>query len=467
MQYLELKLWKCRNDSAEKPKGVVCKDKNAIDNYFKDETFNFAFVNSMFQQDNFTDPISYFIDDQVFFEIDPSTSKKANFYVQEQTAQLEDDIIQLGQSKQLTFYQVLNVKSYDDNYSDAPGENYMVAIYMRSDKMYDSYERKVNDLLTFMGDIGGLSEALIGIGAIIVGFITQKMFMSKIVRKIYHIRKYENIEHEAQERQTRKVKVDGNEADFERDISTQRERINGSQISVNQQELDLVKSKEQVLSYDFKDKKQIKNDDIQSIFFAFLNRARFKYTINNIIEYIMRCLCIRDLGDNRRDKKYKRHFLFEKAEEKFMQELDVVRIVKTLRKFKMFAQAMLAQRHRLILRFQRQNLVETSSSSSDSDDNNYDPVRLMENKNPMVRLITYGKVKKMMMQFQNTNIDYLEKNMMRGMFRRKLKDFAELQKENQEYVSLLDRFKQGAGEETPSRQKRYLSDLDNPVLVDI
>jgi hypothetical protein len=38
--------------------------------------------------------------------------------------------------------------------------------------MYDSYERKVNDLLTFMGDIGGLSEALISIGALIVGFIT-------------------------------------------------------------------------------------------------------------------------------------------------------------------------------------------------------------------------------------------------------------------------------------------------------
>ena len=55
------------------------------------------------------------------------------------------------------------------------------------------------------------------------------------------------------------------------------------------------------------------------------------------------------------------------------------------------------------------------------------------------------------MQFQNTNIDYLENNMMRGMFRRKLKDFAELQKENQEYISLLDRFKQGAGEYTPNR----------------
>jgi hypothetical protein len=98
-----------------------------------------------------------------------------------------------------------------------------------------------------------------------------------------------------------------------------------------------VKAREQVLSRDFKDKKDIKNDDIQSLFFAFLNRARFKYTIGNIVEYLTRCLCIRDLGDNRRNRSFKRHFLFEKAEEKFMQELDVVRIVKTLRKFKMFA----------------------------------------------------------------------------------------------------------------------------------
>jgi hypothetical protein len=48
MQYLEIKLWMCRNDSSEKPPGVECKDQDAIDNYFKDETFNFAFVNSMF-----------------------------------------------------------------------------------------------------------------------------------------------------------------------------------------------------------------------------------------------------------------------------------------------------------------------------------------------------------------------------------------------------------------------------------
>jgi hypothetical protein len=66
----------------------------------------------------------------------------------------------------------------------------------------------------------------------------------------------------------------------------------------------------------------------------------------------------------------------------------------------MFASAMLSQKHRLLLKFQRQNLVETSSSSSDSDDNNFDELRLMENRNPMVRLVAYGKIKRKMNQFK-------------------------------------------------------------------
>jgi hypothetical protein len=154
---------------------------------------------------------------------------------------------------------------------------------------------------------------------------------------------------------------------------------------------------------------------------------------------MIRCFCIRNINDDRRDKSFKKHFLFEKAKEKFMNELDAVRIVKTLRKFKMLAQALLSQRHRMILRFQRQNLVETSSSSSDSDNNAFDPVRLMENENPLVRLVTYGKVKKMMRDFVGRDIDNLERNMMRGKFRRKLKDFAEMQREVTRDVPMIER----------------------------
>lgn len=139
-----------------------------------------------------------------------------------------------------------------------------------------------------------------------------------------------------------------------------------------------------------------------------------------------------------------------------MNELDVVRIVRTLRKFKMLAQAMLTQRHRLVLRFQRQNLLETSSSSSDSDNGINDTVTLMENKNPMVRLTTYGKIKKMMTEFENKKLDPMEKNMIRGMFQRKLKDFAEKQQENSKNkTSLLERLT-GGGTGPPELEFSFL-----------
>ena len=91
------------------------------------------------------------------------------------------------------------------------------------------------------------------------------------------------------------------------------------------------------MSKEYKYKNYVSKKDIGGILFAFINRMRFKYTVKHIIEYIFRCMCLRDIEGNRRNGKFKKHYLFEKAEEKFMQELDAIRIVKTLRKFKMLA----------------------------------------------------------------------------------------------------------------------------------
>jgi len=180
-----------------------------------------------------------------------------------------------------------------------------MAVYIRSDRMYDSYTRQVNDLLTVLGTIGGLLETLKGIGYVFVGVFAQKLFMSKIVRKIYHIRRYENLEYEAAKA--------------------------GETPSPDamQRQLDIVKANEQNLQREFRKKEGINDSDMGNLFFAFLNRARFKYRISDILEYLFRCFFLRSLDDNRRTEPHKRHFLFQKAEEKFMQELDVVRIVRT------------------------------------------------------------------------------------------------------------------------------------------
>jgi len=54
----------------------------------------------------------------------------------------------------------------------------------------------VTDILTLLGDIGGLKEFFIMLGSWLVTYWAQKLFMSSIVRKIYQIRKYENIDNE-------------------------------------------------------------------------------------------------------------------------------------------------------------------------------------------------------------------------------------------------------------------------------
>lgn len=66
----------------------------------------------------------------------------------------------------------------------------------------------------------------------------------------------------------------------------------------------------------------------------------------------------------------------------------------------------------------------------------------MENKNPLVRLVAYSKIKKMMKQFEGKQINGLERNMMRGLFMRNLKDFAEETKKNSK-KTLLERLKGG------------------------
>ena len=73
---------------------------------------------------------------------------------------------------------------------------------MRSDKSYDTYDRKVTDILTLLGDVGGLNAFIFSIGGILISYVIRKLFLGSIMKKVYHIRKYDNIEDEVK----RKVK---------------------------------------------------------------------------------------------------------------------------------------------------------------------------------------------------------------------------------------------------------------------
>jgi len=83
-----------------------------------------------------------------------------------------------------------NIREYDDNYSTDDG--YHAAVYIRYDNSYDIYERTTYSLLDWLGDIGGLSEALFFIGAILVSNISEKLMISSILKKTFQLKRHPN-----------------------------------------------------------------------------------------------------------------------------------------------------------------------------------------------------------------------------------------------------------------------------------
>jgi hypothetical protein len=63
----------------------------------------------------------------------------------------------------------------------------------------------------------------------------------------------------------------------------------------------------------------------------------------------------------------------------------------------------------------------------------------MDSKNPMIRLLMYGRIKKMMQGFNHKKLDHMEKNLMRGVFIKKMKDFEEQLAEESRKTTLLER----------------------------
>jgi hypothetical protein len=72
-----------------------------------------------------------------------------------------------------------------------------------------------------------------------------------------------------------------------------------------------------------------------------------------------------------------------------------------MRRVKLLSQKLFSQTQKVFLNFQLKNMLESESSSGDSDTNKlFDFLRLLQHKNPLIRLVTLAKLKKMMMSFK-------------------------------------------------------------------
>ena len=134
---------------------------------------------------------------------------------------------------------------------------------------------------------------------------------------------------------------------------------------------------------------------IMNILDYLLTRSQFIYGYKELLHYLTRCMCLRK--PKKHMSKFDRsHLLYKKGNEKLKRELDVVNLIRSIRQLRLMASVLLGPSERMILKFQRKNVIETTSSSSDSDHYSYDTVKLLNSKRDLMRLQQIVKIKKIL-----------------------------------------------------------------------
>ncbi|TNV84292.1 hypothetical protein FGO68_gene12595 [Halteria grandinella] len=214
-----------------------------------------------------------------------------------------------------------------------------------------------------------------------------------------------------------------------------------------------------------KDKKSLEEWEVRAILMNLVNRRRFLYKGKDIIAYLLRCLCFRSAKLRKYkgpkedwDQTMRKHYHFKEGEDKLFDELDVITLMKSMRRVKLLTQTLLSQSQKMVLKFQRKNIIESDSSSGDSDTNNkFDTINLIESPNPMMRFVVLSKIKKMIQAMKNTAINDTDKRLLRGLFIKHIKDFDEEYREKMKNTSLIDRLMSGI---------RRMSHSDGDLLVE-
>ena len=106
---------------------------------------------------------------------------------------------------------------------------------------------------------------------------------------------------------------------------------------------DPIKEEIRLIQFEDTNKKEYKNInsietiDVENLLLSIITRKRFTYNLKTVFLYFFKCFCLRNIDRNKRLSHFKKHFLFHKAEDKLMHEIDIITLVKQQRKFKLLA----------------------------------------------------------------------------------------------------------------------------------
>ena len=282
--YIEIKVSRCNNATSS----VTCQDSTTIENVMKDSKFSLPIDNTFFDFGNYDNPVNHFLDEQFFWDLAPGFRKKTDIYIRRNEAVLIDDLVQLGQENEVDFFQVVDFREQFE-LEDLVDDFEFLSVFIRLDPKSDVYERRVYSIGDLLGQMGGVYESLMIIGAMFVGIFSERLFISAILRKIYQIdqiREKEVIEQAKNKRNSKnkKNRVDPTDLNKSENVNTV-DIITPKLAGVTKNsERTMQDQKENKNEIDLESRKP--NSYIEMLKTYILSRTEFIYDNGDIMQYI-------------------------------------------------------------------------------------------------------------------------------------------------------------------------------------
>ncbi|CAI2358867.1 unnamed protein product [Moneuplotes crassus] len=400
--YVEMKLRKCV--------GATCMSSTDIENLVKDSRFSMAIVNTVVDLKNYQKPIQYMIDDGLFWELTPGIRKKTDVFIRKNEASFEDNYVQLGFPQEKEFYQVAEST---DRFESESSQGDILSIYFRFDKTSDIYERKIYSLGELIGQAGGFYTLLSLVGSILLFIFSERLFVSSILAKIYQIDKWQE-----QERLDKNLALKN-----QREISKKNLEYKEDGRRIKQP---FTKS-EKFHSQTTDCLKHIDSNDVLDISLlpkmekSMRERRVFKYGYIDILHYLFCCVVCRRKRSMRLKPRFRDHLYYEIGEEKLLDELDCVTIIKAVRQLKILTHVLFDKKQKFLMKFQRNNVIDSSSSGT-SDEGQMNIVDLMASKNEKHVKIVNKKIQKAIYSIQGRHLKELDKRIIAGIFKKRQSD---------------------------------------------
>ncbi len=154
-------------------------------------------------------------------------------------------------------------------------------------------------------------------------------------------------------------------------------------------------------------------------------RGRFVFTLREIIKDAMPCWRSSKVKKMKESDKFRNHYLFHKGCEKLDNEFDAINMIKLMKQVKLLVKVLLNPTQKMLLGFQKYNVLDSESSQDegvDSDDDDVKVVSKMKSPNQMIRLITLGNIQKELQVYfnQETKLSAVDLRLLAGILKKKV-----------------------------------------------